>query len=92
MKSLLSIILIGITLILSGCGDAQAQRAYNLAVLRGPGQYIGTLPDGREVRAYLINNPESTHYHWLYVAGSDTTVNIPSGKAGNQVQAFIAPK
>lgn len=90
MKPIILISLLALAL--AGCSDDSYIK--NRATLSGPGQYVGTLPDGREVRRYLIENPV-IHDHWLYVAGRDLTVNHDesSGKTTyNAVEAFIPAK
>lgn len=62
--------------VLMGCEPTpEATRLANQTSLKSGGFLVGTLPDGREVRGYRVNNPADPHIHWVYVVGNDVTVN-----------------
>lgn len=77
--------------------DIDKAQAYSARQLKSDGLLMGTLPDGREVRGYCLDNPhDNRSYHWVYVVedASSTTVNrqVASGKTiVNRVESIIIP-
>ena len=68
MKRMLALSL----LLLAGCGGYDRD-AKNQAELSGKGQYVGTLPDGREVTRYEIEHPGENHF--IYVVSGSVSTN-----------------
>ena len=82
---------------LAGCtshNDPTVMSA-NKAILAEKGEFIGTLPDGRQISRYKIGMGSSQHDHWLYVVdgGNTVTMNhtVSNGEDStvNHVEVFI---
>lgn len=93
IKSLALLSIVLVTCLLVGCApdahDWAVNAMVNEATLKTNGDYMGTLPDGREVRRYRIEN--ARYYpHYVYVvkgAATQTTNHlVTAGKTTyNQV-------
>lgn len=68
------ITLAGVLCILIGCVDRAEVQRENATALSADGELVGTLPDGREVRRYCLED-FALNKHWVYVVGSTVTVN-----------------
>lgn len=65
----------------------EARHQFNKETLATAGEYIGTLPDGREVHLYHIVDDYGRET-LVYTAGGDTTTN-QFIRVGNGLQAHI---
>jgi len=89
-------IIIGI-LLLCGCAGPRDPGilASNRTILSGPGEDVGTLPDGRKIVRYELDigyEGVNRRSHWLYVTEDSTTINRTEkvGKADvNRVETFL---
>ena len=91
MKYLFALLLTSLAFLTSGCEKLSAVKTYNETSLL-TGQVTGTLPDGREIKAYKVlyftpDAPNSTsgssQYHYIYVVDNakSTTSNYMNGKS-----------
>lgn len=80
------ILLVGL-IALAGCSgpDSPEVKALNKDVLSGPGDYIGTLPNGQDVVRYEINRGDNLHNHFIYVVGDTVTVNRSESQGKSSV-------
>lgn len=73
--------------------DDPAVKLANKAILAEKGEFVGTLPDGRQISRYRIGMGNS-HPHWIYVidSGTITTMNHTESSGKNtisKVEVFI---
>jgi major membrane immunogen (membrane-anchored lipoprotein) len=90
---MLSIVLISLCL-LSGCSQYNSPEVMskNRLTLSGPGETVGTLPDGRRVSRYEIDMGADMHDHWIYVVDGSITKNVTvsNGKSSsNTVEVMV---
>lgn len=93
MKKLLAVSLLGLALV--GCGptpeDIAKAKVTNTAASANP-EIMGVLPDGRPIRSVRIDNPHSSHWHYVYYIDNATvTANntFQSGKTSAN-EAIVA--
>jgi len=70
-------------LLLAGCDNMDEERAVEKRKkeFSSGGFVIGSLPDGRKITRYEIENSDRAN-HWIYVVDhtASTTITYPSGK------------
>lgn len=82
MKARLLIVLLALfafSALLSSCSDSPAE---SQAKLSSGGDYIGKLPDGREVRRFCLSGPGWAN-HYIYVLTGSTSVSYAAGTTVN---------
>lgn len=71
---------------LIGCTgpDDDIVKVMNKSHLSGKGDYMGTLPDGRDVTRYRIDRGNmNSHYIYIVPDSQSTSMNIAGGNKGN---------
>lgn len=83
MKKLLAVALLGLAV--AGCGptpeDFARAKAVNSAASANP-EVMGILPDGRPIRSVRIDNPYSSHTHFVYYIDNATVTSNNAFSSG----------
>jgi hypothetical protein len=86
----ISIIFLSLVLF-SGCSEYNSPEimSKNKLTFAGPGETVGTLPDGRVISRYRIDMGEYMHDHWIYVCSNTITVNTVQSQGKNGTASLI---
>jgi uncharacterized protein YceK len=70
------ILSLAVVALLSGCGPSRTEvPGINERDLARPGERVGTLPDGREVKRWEVYSPSGNYVHYIYVVENATSIS-----------------